>query len=201
MLAAAGHTRPHTLRSVFPCKWRGREGGGVHGPTPTVYGRCNTSLGINGQGAVSALSSGRACPTAFIAHCPHCAPSGPLMIVPASSSLIGWGCERQGLYGGQTCILVSGHPFTGRYPAGPTWPPQLRRLCVPYVEKRSGYRHHRRGGGGGGAGLCLKGRGGGQTRQLQSGCRAVTGDVKAWAVTGGWKCGWGWCWGMGMPLG
>ena len=21
------------------------------------------------------------------------------------------------------------------------------------------------------------------------------------AVSGGWKCGWGWCWGMGMPLG
>ena len=20
------------------------------------------------------------------------------------------------------------------------------------------------------------------------------------AVTGGWQCGWGWCWGMGMPF-
>ena len=45
---------------------------------------------------------------------------------------------------------------------------------------------------------------GGRLGQFQSGCRAVTGDVKAvggWAVTGGWKCSWGWCWGMGMPLG
>ena len=41
--------------------------------------------------------------------------------------------------------------------------------------------------------------------QFQSGCRAVTWDVKAVvggaAVTGGWKCGWGRCWGMGMPFG
>ena len=38
--------------------------------------------------------------------------------------------------------------------------------------------------------------------KFQSGCRAVTGDVKRLAaVTGGWKCGWGWCWGMGMPFG
>ena len=56
-------------------------------------------------------------------------------------------------------------------------------------------------------GLCralLEGEGG-PSGQSQSGCRAVTGDVKAvvggGAVTGGWECGWGWCWGMGMPLG
>ena len=45
---------------------------------------------------------------------------------------------------------------------------------------------------------------GGRSGQFQSGCRAGTGDVRAvggGAVTGGWKCGWGWCWGMGMPLG
>ena len=57
--------------------------------------------------------------------------------------------------------------------------------------------------GGGGAGLRLKGRGG-RSGQFRSGCRAGTGDVKAvggWAVTGSWKCGWGWCWRMGMPLG
>ena len=55
---------------------------------------------------------------------------------------------------------------------------------------------------------------GGRSGQFQSGCRAVTGDVKAvggWAVTGGWKCGWGsgvgvWecesgpeCWGGNPP--
>ena len=53
---------------------------------------------------------------------------------------------------------------------------------------------------GGGGGASLEGEGG-RSGHFQSGCRAVTGDVKAWAVTGGWKCGWGWCWGMGMPLG
>ena len=38
-------------------------------------------------------------------------------------------------------------------------------------------------------GLCLKGRV--PSGQSRSGCRAVTGDVKAvggWAVTGGWEC-------------
>ena len=59
------------------------------------------------------------------------------------------------------------------------------------------------GGGGGRALLDGEGVRSGQSR---SGCRAVTRDVKAvvgggGAVTGGWKCGWGWCWGMGMPLG
>ena len=50
--------------------------------------------------------------------------------------------------------------------------------------------------------LDLEGEGG-RSGEFQSGCRAVTGDVKAargWAVTGGWKRGWGWCCGMGMPL-
>ena len=52
------------------------------------------------------------------------------------------------------------------------------------------------------AGLCLslKGRGatGAVPERLQSGYR---GRESGWgAVTGGWKCGRGWCWGMGMPL-
>ena len=62
----------------------------------------------------------------------------------------------------------------------------------------------RKEGGGGGLGRALlEGEGGGPSGQSQSGCRAVTGDVKAvvGAVSGGWKCGWGWCWGMRMPLG
>ena len=53
-------------------------------------------LGHQWSGAVSALSSKRACPTAFIALRPPCAlpaPLGPLMFVLASSSLVGWGCE------------------------------------------------------------------------------------------------------------
>ena len=50
-------------------------------------------------------------------------------------------------------------------------------------------------------GLCLKGRGarGAIPERLQSG---HGGCESGWgAVTGGWKCGWGWCWAMRMPLG
>ena len=50
--------------------------------------------------------------------------------------------------------------------------------------------------------LCLRGRGAivAVPERLQSGhegCESGWG----WAVTGGWTCGWGGCWGMGMPLG
>ena len=54
---------------------------------------------------------------------------------------------------------------------------------------------------GGGGGRALFEGEGGPPGQSQSGCRAVTGDVKrlgVGAVSGGWKCGWGWCWGPGL---
>ena len=44
-------------------------------------------------------------------------------------------------------------------------------------------------------GLCLKGRGvnGAVPERLRSGCRGCDSGGGGGAVTGGWKCGWGWC--------